>query len=94
MESIGLTCTKKSLCHSALPDFVGKKLYRRCLSRLKRYRFEIFAFLHHLGWIDVPHAIFKSLEKTQESIKIYINLSKSVQECPCYEGFKGFKASF
>jgi hypothetical protein len=36
----------------ALPDFVGRHLYRRYLSRLEGYRFEISATLHHLGWIE------------------------------------------
>jgi uncharacterized Fe-S radical SAM superfamily protein PflX len=40
------------------------------LSRLKYYRFEISATLHHLGWIDAPHSqnfeILESLKKTQE----------------------------
>jgi hypothetical protein len=50
---------------------VGRNLYRRYLSRLKGYRFEISATLRKLGWIDAPHTqnfeILKSLEQTQES---------------------------
>jgi hypothetical protein len=53
---------------------VGRNLYRRYLSRLKGYRFEISATLRQLGWIDAPHTqnyeILKSLEQTQESKKI------------------------
>jgi hypothetical protein len=48
-------------------------LYRRYLSRLKGYSFEISAILRQLGWINAPHTqnfeILKSLEKTQESKK-------------------------
>jgi hypothetical protein len=51
-------------------------LYRRYLSRLKGYRFDISATLHQLGWIDAPHSqnfeILKSLEQTQESKKYKI----------------------
>jgi hypothetical protein len=52
-------------------------LYRRYLSRLKGYRFEIAATLRHLGWIDAPHTqnfeILKSLEQTQESKNLKIS---------------------
>jgi hypothetical protein len=45
---------------------VGRNLYRRYLSRLKGYRFEILAILRQLSWIDAPHTqnfeIFKFLE--------------------------------
>jgi hypothetical protein len=50
---------------------VGRNLYRRYLSRLKSYSFEVSATLRQLGWIDAPHTqsfeILKSLEQTQES---------------------------
>jgi hypothetical protein len=51
---------------------VGRNLYRRYLSRLEGYRFEISATLRQfqLGWIDAPHTqnfeILKSLEQTQK----------------------------
>jgi hypothetical protein len=49
---------------------VGRNMYRRYLSRLKGYRFEILATLRQLGWIEAPHTqnfeILKSLEQTQE----------------------------
>jgi hypothetical protein len=62
---------KISVCHAALPSsVVGRNLYRRYLSRLKGYTFEISATLRQLGWIDAPHTsnfeILKSLEQTQE----------------------------
>jgi hypothetical protein len=71
MESIGFTCifflqifTRR--CRLG----VGRNLYRRYLSRLKGYRFEILATLRQLGWIYAPHTqnfeILKSLEQTQE----------------------------
>jgi hypothetical protein len=51
---------KKSVCHAALLDFVGRNLYRRYLNLLNSYFF-------YLGWIDAPHThnfeILKSLQK-------------------------------
>jgi hypothetical protein len=56
---------------------VDWNLYRRYLSRLKGYRFEIWATLRQLGWIDAPHThsfdILTSLEQTQESKKCKIS---------------------
>jgi hypothetical protein len=50
---------------------VGRNFYRWYFSRLKGYKFEIWANLRQLGWIDAPHTqnfeILKSLEQTQES---------------------------
>jgi hypothetical protein len=47
-----------------------RNLYRRYLSRLKGYRFEILTILRQLGWIGAPHTqnfeILKSLEQAQE----------------------------
>jgi hypothetical protein len=55
---------------------VGRNLYRRYLSQIKGYIFDISATLRQLGWIDAPHTqnfeILKSLEQTQESKKIKI----------------------
>jgi hypothetical protein len=66
--------TKLSVCHATLPALPS--LYRRFLSRLKSYRFEISATLRQLGWIDAPHTqnfeILESLEQTQESKKFKI----------------------
>jgi hypothetical protein len=49
---------------------VVRNLYRRYLSRLKGYIFEISAALRQLGRIDAPltqnFENFKSLEQTQE----------------------------
>jgi hypothetical protein len=41
-------------CRRCRPG-VGRYLFRRYLSRLKGYRFEISATFRHLGWIDAPH---------------------------------------
>jgi hypothetical protein len=64
-----------SVTRRCLP-FVGRNLYRRYLSRLEGYRFEISAILRQLGWIEAPHTlnfeILKSLEQTQESKKFKI----------------------
>jgi hypothetical protein len=53
---------------------VDRNLYRRYLSHLKGYRFEISANFRQLGWIDAPHTqtfeILKFPEQTQESKKI------------------------
>jgi hypothetical protein len=53
-------------------------LYRRNLSRLKGYRFDISATLRQLEWIDAPYAqnfvILKSLEQTKESKKKKISV--------------------
>jgi hypothetical protein len=58
----------KRRCRRCRPG-VGQNWYRRYLSRLMGYRFEISANLHHLSWIDAPltqnFEIWKSLERTQ-----------------------------
>jgi hypothetical protein len=75
----------KSVCHAALPSgrcrpVVGRNSYRRYLSRLRGYRFEISATLRKLGWIDAPQLrILKSLEQTQEIKKIKITFEICVK---------------
>jgi hypothetical protein len=70
---IGLFIPKNEFRESL---FVGRNLYRRYLSRLKGFRFEISATLRQLGWIDESYTqifgILKSLEQTQETKQIKI----------------------
>jgi hypothetical protein len=44
-------------------------LYRRYLSRLNCYRFEISATLHHLGWIDAPHTQNFEISRANSGVK-------------------------
>jgi hypothetical protein len=64
---------KNCLSRGVLPEVVGRNFIDD-ISAALCYKFEIFAFLHHLGWIDAPFIqnfeILKSIEKTQESKKI------------------------
>jgi hypothetical protein len=64
---------KKSVRHAAGRPDVGQNLYRRYLSHLKGYRFEISATFCQLCSIETPHTqkfeILKSLEQTHESKK-------------------------
>jgi hypothetical protein len=48
-------CLQVQAFSRALPDFVGRNLYRRYFSHLKSYGFEISATFQNLGWIDAPH---------------------------------------
>jgi hypothetical protein len=66
-----IVCTRRAVCTRRCRMVVGRNLYRRYLSHLKGYIFEISATLRQLGWIDAPQTknfeILKSLEQTQES---------------------------
>jgi hypothetical protein len=48
---------------------VGRNLYRRYLSRLKGYRFEIWATLRRLGWIDAPHTQIFEISRANSGVK-------------------------
>jgi hypothetical protein len=49
---------------------VGQNLYRRYLSRLKGYRFEISDTLRQLGWIDTQNFEISRANSGVKKIKI------------------------